>query len=353
MLKSKIGQMLLLGFKGSELNQQTSIQESIQRHHLGGVILFDFDYQAKKSGHNIRSPEQLKQLTLQLHACAKEANASLPLLIGIDYEGGQVNRLKPALGFPATLSAREMGQTSPLEMCKAVQTMAQTLQACHINLNFAPVLDVNIHANNPVIGKLDRSFSAHPQKVIDCAAMFSKIYAAHQLLYTYKHFPGHGSATGDTHAGFVDVTQTWRPHELLPYRRLVATTYSAPLIMTAHVVHKGLDRQGFPASLSKTMTQHLLREQIGFQGVVITDDLQMKAITDHYGLKEAVILAINAGADMLIFGNQLTPIEQTSQELIDLIYAAVLSGKIATSRIDQAHQRIVRMKKRLNSQAFL
>ncbi len=342
-LKDKIGQMLIVGFQGVALTPDAPIVQAILAQRLGGVILFDFDYQTKTDGKNIQSPQQVQALTQQLREYAKQAaiikkNYLSNLLIGVDYEGGSVNRLKEKYGFPKTYSAAEMGQSTLGQVQQYAEQMAMTLQKAGINLNFAPLLDVNVNPNNPIIGKLGRSFSDDPQKVIECATLFSKAYRDHGIRCVYKHFPGHGSSTGDTHAGFVDVTQTWEVKELEPYQSLLQQPDAA--VMTAHVVHTGLDSNGYPASLSAHMTTDLLRKKLHFDGVVMTDDMQMKAITDHYSVTDAVTLAINAGADMLIFGNQLTA-AQDPQQLVDIIYDAVQSGRITTARIEEAYGRVV------------
>jgi beta-N-acetylhexosaminidase len=348
-LKHKIGQMLVVGFKGMELNPKEPIGQAILAQEIGGVILFDYNFETKAYDRNIKNPQQLKRLTQELQEYAHRAasinkNDLTPLFVSIDYEGGKVNRLKENQGFPKTLSAAEIGAGTYEQANQYAQQMAVTLKEAGINLNFAPIIDINVNPDNPVIGKFGRSFSNDPEKVVDYAAIFSKAYQEHGILCAYKHFPGHGSSTGDTHAGFVDVTQTWKEYELEPYKQLLQQSYSCPMVMTAHVLHYGLDSKGYPASISNAMTQELLREKLNYNGVVITDDLQMKAITDNYGLDEAVRLAINAGADMLIFGNQLSSTPQNPQHIVDIIYNDVMTGKIAESRINEAYQRIMKLK---------
>lgn len=351
-LKAKIGQMLIFGFKGMEIKEEDKITQSILKQEIGGVILFDYDFQTKTYDHNIQSPTQVKHLTQQLQAYTQEAAAEhrnhlYPLFVAIDYEGGKVNRLKETYGFPKTLSAEEIGKKTPKEAIKYADEMAATLKSVGININFAPLIDVNVNPDNPVIGKLGRSYSSDPEKVAEYAGIFSKAYQAEGILCAYKHFPGHGSSTGDTHTGFVDVTQTWKQEELIPYQDLLPKSYACPIVMTAHVQHYGLDSKGYPASISKGMTQDLLRDKLHFDGVVITDDMQMKAIADNYGTHEAVRLAINAGADMLIFGNQLSDTPQDPREIVDMIYADVKAGKISERRINEAYERIMKLKKKM------
>lgn len=362
-LKEKIGQMIIMGFKGAALYPNDDIVKAIQHRQVGGVILFDYNYHKKNYEHNIQSVEQLKALTqtLQYYNRANQELGSvvnntnknfaqknnLPLLIGIDYEGGEVNRLKENYGFPKTLSAAAISQLPIHEAEAYVATMASTLKDCGINLNFAPVVDLNINPNNPIIGKKQRSFSVNAKKVVEMAKLFTNHFQRQKIFCTYKHFPGHGSSLHDSHQGFVDVTKTWHKEELKPYQMLLADATRHQLVMTAHVVHRGLDSSAFPASLSYAITQQLLRNQLHFNGVVVTDDLQMKAITQHYPLPEALKLAINAGADLLVFGNQLVQETQSPQEIIDIIADQVQRGDIPASRIDASYQRIAHLKQGL------
>lgn len=351
-LKQKIGQMIMIGFNGMSVKPSDPVAQAIIKHEIGGVVLFDYDYPSKTYHRNIESPQQVKQLTAQLQRYTEQAakdshQAYVPLLIGIDYEGGKVNRLKENYGFPKTVSAEDFAKLSPQQATAMADTMAKTLQDAGINLDFAPDVDVNINPDNPIIGKYGRSFSADPAEVAKNAAVFANAFQEHGVLCSYKHFPGHGSSTGDTHKGFVDVTETWQDSELDPYRQLLNQPQSCGMVMVAHVVHYGLDSNGRPASISKPIIQDLLREKLQFNGVVITDDMQMGAITSMYGLHEAVRSSINAGADILVFGNMLSDGMQDPAELVEMIYQDVQSGKIRKSRIDEAYQRIVQLKQKL------
>lgn len=353
-LKIKIGQMLIIGFNGMTILPDDAIAKAILAQEIGGVVLFDYDFKTKTFEHNIKNPQQLKELTASLQNYARDAarlhhNTLVPLLIGVDYEGGNVNRLKERYGFPKTFSAAEIGAMNENAAKIAAQQMAETLKAAGINLNFAPVLDVNVNPDNPIIAKLGRSFSTSAKKVAVYASIFAQTYAEYGIACAFKHFPGHGSSTGDTHAGFVDVTQTWVRDELLPYQELLnsQSLSACPMVMTAHVVHRGLDEAGNPASLSYEMTTKLLRNQLKFSGVIVTDDLQMKAITTQYGVHEAVRMAVNAGADILLFGNQLVDRMQDPKEIVEMIYQDVMDGKIAQSRIEESFERIVKLKAQL------
>ncbi len=351
-LEEKIGQMLIIGFEGKTINSQSPIVKAIEENNLGGVILFDYNSRTKKFDKNIASPEQVKLLNQHLQRVTKLANrkhhrAHLPLLISVDYEGGHVNRLKEDYGFPATHSAKEMGKMSVENIGIIANTMADTLKTSGFNLDFAPILDVDVNPENPIIGKRERSFSAIPSEVSTYAKLFSQPLIKRGVQCAYKHFPGHGSSTTDSHLGFVDVSNTWQEEELLPYRQLIAQPNHCGMIMTAHIVNRQLDITGVPATLSHRILTGILREELHFDGIITTDDMQMRAITDNYGLEAAVTMAINAGADMLIFGNQLTDKNQEPQEIIKIIEKKITSGDISEERIDEAYQRIRHFKKNI------
>lgn len=348
-LRDKIGQMLMVGFDGKKISSQSPIVKAIDHENIGGVILFDYNYLAKKYDKNIESPTQVKQLNSDLQYFTKQSSIRhhrprLPLLISVDYEGGKINRLAEKYGFPATKSAASVGKSSLEEAASMAAMMTQTIKDAGFNLNFAPVLDVNINPDNPVIGKKDRSFSSDATTVARYASVYSRQFLRQNIQCAYKHFPGHGSSTQDSHLGFVDVTDTWQSYELQPYQQLLNRSGACGAIMTAHIVNRQLDESGLPATLSKKILTDYLRHQLHFKGVIMTDDMQMKAISEHYTLEQAMVLSINAGADMLIFGNNLSPEPEDPQRLIDMIEANVLSGKIKVKRINEAYQHVMILK---------
>lgn len=351
-LRDKIGQMLLIGFKGKKINDKSFIVKIIEDNNIGGVILFDYDSYSKTYDRNIESPKQVKKLNKDLQYFSKLGNLKyhrpqLPLLISVDYEGGKVNRLDEKYGFPSTLSAAEVGKQSLQEAEFTAKSMTQVLQASGFNLNFAPVLDVNVNPDNPVIGKKERSFSSDANRVTSYASVFTHYFLSQKIQCAYKHFPGHGSSTKDSHLGFVDVTDTWQAYELNPYQQLLSSNEACGMVMTAHLVNRQLDESGLPATLSYKILTGLLRNQLHYKGVIITDDMQMKAISDNYGLEQALVMAINAGADMLIFGNNLSVKPQNPKQLIDIIEAKVLSGEISMARINEAYEHIITLKQSL------
>jgi beta-N-acetylhexosaminidase len=339
-LSIKIGQMLMIGFRGMEAKEGSSIAADIRERRIGGVVLFDYDVQSATPIRNIDSPVQLRRLTLELQQLAP-----IPLLVAIDQEGGRVCRLKPARGFPPAVSAASLGSLDNAAATQeAAESTAALLETLGINMNFAPDVDLNVNPNNPVIGKLDRSFSANPDVVTRQARLFVDAFHRNGVIAALKHFPGHGSSTTDTHKDFTDVTTTWSRTELAPYRRLIGEGYDDP-VMTAHVFNARLDSR-YTATLSKATVSGLLRDELGFRGVVVSDDMQMKAIADRYGLEEAIRLAIDAGVDILLFGNNVSYDPEIATKAVGIIRSLVENGKISPDRIDASYRRIMALKNR-------
>ncbi len=244
-LEIKIGQMLMVGFRGLEASEDLAIVDEIRRYHLGGVVLFDYDVPSNTPVRNVESAGQVHALISGLQAAA-----AIPLLVAVDQEGGSVARLKEAGGFAPTVSARALGEANDVERTReVVGAMAQALSGLGFNLNFAPVVDLDINPDNPIIGRLNRSFSADPVVAIAQATAYIEAHHEHGVFCTLKHFPGHGSSAADSHYGLVDITNTWSPVEIEPYTALIKAG-AADAIMTAHVFHAKLDPQ-YPATLSK------------------------------------------------------------------------------------------------------
>jgi beta-N-acetylhexosaminidase len=337
--------MVLAGFRGTELNPGNPILADIRERHIGGVILFDYDVPSRSPVRSIESPSQVRDLTGAL----KEASP-YPLFIAVDQEGGKVSRLKENFGFPATVSQQSLGKRNdPAATRRAAEETAKTLAGCGFNINFSPVVDLDINPKNPVIGGLERSFSADPSIVTEHALEVIKAHHARGLLTTLKHFPGHGSSRDDSHLGFVDVTETWDRLELEPYEKILATGL-CDSVMTAHIFNSKLD-PSLPATLSVRVIEGLLRGELRFNGVVISDDMQMKAISARYGLEDAVLLAIGAGVDILTFANNSVFDPDIAASAIGIIRKAIQSGRIRPERIDQSYARIQRLKTQLGKSA--
>ncbi len=339
-LDAKIGQMVMLGFRGLTVNASSPIVRELVERKIGSVVLFQYDMQRPDHTRNIQAPAQLRALNAAL-----QSYAPTPLLIALDQEGGVVSRLKERDGFPATQSQQYYGALNqPAVTRAAAEAEGKILRELGVNLNLAPVVDVNLNPHNPIIGKRERSFSADPQIVTAHALAAIEGYHAHNVLTTLKHFPGHGSSVGDTHQGLTDVTATWREIELEPYKNIIAAG-QADAIMTAHIFNANLDAQ-YPATLSRKIIHGILRERLGYDGVVISDDLQMGAIRRYYGFEQAIELAINAGVDLIALGNNLVHDERAGARAIQTIQRLTRQGKIARARIEQAYARIMKLKAR-------
>ena len=337
-LEENIGQMLLIGFRGQEVDSAKSPEliAALRDYHVGSVILFDYDVPTGTRGRNIKNADQLKLLCSQL----REYNPNL--LIGIDQEGGYVSRLATRYGFPAILSAQKSSRKGDDTVRYYADLTGRMLEEIGINLDFAPVADVNVNPRCPVIGGIERSFSADPAVVRRCCLIWSEELHKHHVIGCWKHFPGHGSATGDTHKGLVDVTDTWQRCELEPYHNLSTTNM---MVMTAHVVNRQLDPAGLPASLSPKITSYL-RDTLGFQGVIVTDDLAMGAITKQYGFEEAIKMAIQAGCDLLCLSNNGTSYDPDMvPRAVNAIIEYVNNGELSADDIHAAAQRIRALKK--------
>ena len=340
-LEKKIGQMLMVGFHGTSASSSSQICKDIKKYNVGAVILFDYNPVNKNKPKNIATKSQLTRLTKELQACSSDGK----LLIAVDQEGGKVQRLKSKYGFygkfPKAADVIKMDQG---KIKSTYIKMSAELKSVGINYDLAPVVDLDINMKNHVIHGLGRSFGKDPKVVANYASTFIDAMHSNGVLTSIKHFPGHGSSVGDTHKGFVDVTNLWKEVELEPYRLLKD---KADTVMVAHVFNKKLDAT-YPASLSyKTITK-MLRWKLGYHGVVITDDLQMGAISKKYGLKNTLKLAISAGNDILLIGNQLDPKHvKSTKNLVDTIVALIKTGDVKEESIDKAYKRIQKLKEKL------
>jgi beta-N-acetylhexosaminidase len=340
-LDVKIGQMIMVGFRGLTIGPDSPITMDISQRHIGGVILFDYDVPAQSPVRNIQSSGQLKTLIVDLQRASP-----IPLLIAIDQEGGKVARLKETNGFPPSVSQQYLGfLDNPSVTRRYARQTAATLAEMGINLNLAPVVDLNVNPDNPVIGRIERSFSDRPDVVIRHATAMIDAFHEYGILSAIKHFPGHGSSTGDSHEGFVDVSATWTPRELIPFK-VIAESGRCDMVMTAHIFNKTLDPR-WPATLSSTTITGIMRNRFHYDGVIISDDMQMKAIRLSYDLKTAVTRALLAGIDILVFANNSVFEEDIAGRVISIIRTLVADGVIPGELIDRSYRRIVNLKKKL------
>ncbi|UII22170.1 glycoside hydrolase family 3 protein [Fulvivirga ligni] len=334
-LDFKIGQMLLVGYPGKEISPDDATIKDIKEGKVGGIILFE------KNISPTNSYIKLKQLTWTL-----QKEAPLPLFMAIDQEGGRVNRLKEKYGFPKTVSAAYLGQVANMDSTRFYAEMtASTLAGLGFNVNFAPVVDLAINKNNPVIAKIDRSYSENPDSVAMQAEQVIEAHRKFNIVTVLKHFPGHGSSHSDTHLGIADVTEYWQAKEVSPYSTLIKDG-EIDAVMTAHIVNKKLDKKGLPGTLSKSIVTGLLRDSLNYDGVVFSDDMQMHAITKHYGLEKSIKLSIQAGVDVLIFSNNIQGSENRTVDTVhDIIMKLIKSGDLTEARIDESYRRILKLKR--------
>ncbi|MDD5433133.1 MAG: glycoside hydrolase family 3 N-terminal domain-containing protein [Candidatus Pacebacteria bacterium] len=338
-LKEQIGQMLILGFRGTQFQENSFINKAIKELKIGGIILFDTDVPSGIFPRNIISPEQTKKLIADL-----QKNSTTPLLISIDVEGGFVNRLKPKYGFINIPSAQKMGQGTPGQTLQIAKDLGKQLSDLGINFDFAPVVDLNLNPQNPIIGNIERSFGDDPTAVSAQAESFINGLNEYKIITSLKHFPGHGSSQTDSHFGIADITATFQAKELIPFQLLIKKGL-APTIMVGHLFNRNLD-QNYPATLSYNIIQKTLKELLHFQGVVVCDDLSMGAITQNFGPSQAVIKMAEAGCNLIIISNNVNSYDEAlPYQASEAIFQAVKSGEIATSSIEESYNKIIKLKK--------
>jgi len=322
------GQCLMIGFDG--LSPSAEARQLLREQAVGGVILF---------ARNIGDPEQLSALVVELQEIARAAGQETPLLIGIDQEGGRVARLRePWIEWPAM---RLLGRVGSEELVRRLGgALAEQLAPCGIRLDFAPVVDVDTNPKNPVIG--DRSFGDDPALVARLGAALISGLQASGVAACAKHFPGHGDTDRDSHLELPTIDHSpdrIESVELLPFRAALAADVAS--VMTAHVVVRALDER-LPATLSPRVVRDVLREKMGFGGVVISDDLEMSAITKTWGPGSAAVRALAAGCDLLLMCHSADAQAEAHEALVKAVEAEALPVKT----IEDAARRVRRLKER-------
>lgn len=328
-LEEKISQMMYVGVQGTSLSEQQ--RDTIEKEQFGGLFLLE---------ENIESSPQLRQYTTDIIE-ADQTN-DVPLFMGIDEEGGRVSRIpEPVQNFPTN---RVIGEANSTELSEDIgQLLAEKVKAYGFNMDFAPVLDVNNNPNNPVIG--DRSFGANPAVVSDLGTATMEGIKAEQVVPVVKHFPGHGDTSVDSHINLPEVNksmETLKEFELVPFRD--AIDEGADMVMVAHILYSEIDEE-YPSSLSDEVISDMLREELNFDGVVITDDMTMGAITENYGMAEAAVLSIQAGTDMFMMYDAMNG---NYGEVKAAILEAVENEEISEDTLDESVERILRLKDEYN-----
>ncbi|PYI57567.1 beta-N-acetylhexosaminidase [Paenibacillus flagellatus] len=327
-LRQKIGQMVHCGFHGYEPSEE--IVRLIRERGIGGVILF---------ARNVRDIRQVAATNAELQRIAMEAGLP-PLTIAIDQEGGMVARLTEGVALmPGNMAIAAGGSAEAAY--EAARVTGDELRALGINLNYAPVLDVNVNPANPVIGV--RSYGESPELVGDYGLQAIRGLQEAGVTATAKHFPGHGDTDVDSHLDLPTISHSREriyAVELAPFKRAVAAGVDA--IMSSHIYFPAFESGKVPVTLSRNVLTGLLREELGFDGVIMTDCMEMKAIADHYGTVKAAVMAVEAGADCVLISHR----HDLQEGAIDALVAAVESGRISEARIDASVRRLLAMKRR-------
>lgn len=316
----KLGQMVMIGIQGTKVDDDSLYM--LNQYHMGGVILFD---------RNMESPEQVKQLTSDLQA---QSNEKVPLFIGIDEEGGDVVRMAEKLTPPP--SQKEIGATGDIEQAKiwAIKT-TKSLKDMGINVNFAPVADVGSNDK--------RSYSTDTNTVIDFVRAATKGYQQENIIYSLKHFPGIGKGRVDSHvdSSSIDVTkEILMAEDIIPFKTIIdESDPNDYFILVSHLKYPALDEE-YPASLSSKIMTDLLRNELGYKGIIITDDMEMGAVANHNDFRSIGVNAVKAGADIVLVCHEYEHQQEVYLGLLD----AVNNGEISQERIDESIKRIIKVK---------
>ncbi|WIJ26628.1 glycoside hydrolase family 3 N-terminal domain-containing protein [Devosia sp. RR2S18] len=334
-LEQMAGQMIAVGFQGDDADDAAveNLRGEIAAGRLGGVMFLKV---------NVKSLDAVAEMNDAFRAAAPD----LPPFITLDQEGGAVERLTEAVGFTEIPNAETVAaQNTPAEAQAIYARMAAAVADLGFTVNFGPVADINLNLNNQIIARYGRAFSQDPATVAEYDAAFIEAHHQAGLLTALKHFPGHGSSTADSHEGFVDITESWQEAELDPYRQLIGRDV-VDMVMVGHLYHADYAEPGtqLPSSLSARWIDGVLREDLGFDGVVISDDLEMGAIRDHFSLNETVTTAVRAGMDVLLFSNTADYRPGLNQEILDILLAEAAEDPAFADRIEESYGRIVQLK---------
>ncbi|MGL5152826.1 MAG: glycoside hydrolase family 3 protein [Clostridium sp.] len=333
-LQEKVGQMMFVGVDGTKVDHKT--MDVFEDMNVGGVILYGWrNFYGTSIDKNIKFISDLKKGNSQ--------NSNIPLFVGFDEEGGVYSHLPQEI--PKTPAKGEIGNFNDPNLAEEFGvSIGSKLKSVGINVDFGTVLDINTNPNNPVIGA--RSFGATPEKVTEFGMREIKGIESKGIIPTVKHFPGHGDTDVDSHVGLPSLPhdmERLKKVELAPFQKAIDN--GVDMLMTAHIMLPALDKE-YPATMSKKILTDLLRKDMGYKGVVITDDLEMQAIKNNWGLGEAAIKCVEAGVDIMLVCHTAE-----NQKLVyDSIVQAVQDGKLSEDRIDESVERILTLKGKYNLQ---
>lgn len=326
-MENKIGQLFIIGISGTTLREDEA--EFIVKNNIGGIILFD---------RNIESPEQLHALCASINALKEKTPEKLPPFISIDMEGGRVARLKKP--FTTWPPLKQLGNIDSTSLAfNFAMAMGEELSAMGINLDYAPCTDVLTNPKNEIIG--DRAISTDPEQVSKIASALVRGYIKGNVIPCAKHFPGHGNTLLDSHFDLpveddVDL-ETLKNRELVPFKKVFRARLD--MVMTAHILYPKVDKDN-PATFSSIILKDLLRDDLKYRGLVISDDLDMKAIRNHHEVADIPIKALNAGCDILLYCNEPT----SPMIAMDAIKKALANNELNTDELMESYQRVIKVK---------
>lgn len=321
--KEKIASLFITGYSGEDFQLCPNFVKLL-KNGLGGVIFFT---------QNILTTEQFKEQINKINSMAK-----YPLLLSIDQEGGRVERTLNIHGGPKYQSAKYLAQRGNEFLTKQTKQMLEELKSYGINTNFAPVLDVNTNSQNPIIG--ERAYSDKSDEVIDCSKIVLKEYQRQRIIAVGKHFPGHGAASKDSHLTMPEIDlseKEMRETHIKPFK--IAIEQGLKMVMVAHVHYSAFDKEYIPASISQNVVKNILREELNFKGVVVSDDMVMGGISGINAF-EACKRALEAGVNMFIYRDTTLDV----LDLIDKLEEAYMSENLVREAIDNSLLKIIELK---------
>lgn len=325
------GDLIVLGLPGRNASDRSAkaLAAHLAAGRAGGVLLLR---------HNVKTRKQIGGFTTAMRAAKGGA------FITIDQEGGKVQRLSSPHGFTKLPTAQWIsGNISTGEARRLYEKAGREMRALGFNLNLAPSVDIH-RPSNPVIGRYGRSFGTDPARIAEFAGAFIDGFGRAGVACAMKHFPGHGSSKSDSHDGFVDITHTWTEAELEPFRALLG---KAPMIMGGHLYHSGFVEGREPITFSKKALTGILRNRLGYRGIIITDDLDMAAIRRKYSLKEAVIRSLAAGNDLLLMSNSLKYDPDLAADAVGWIAGAAREGRLSMAALRASRDRVVAVRRQV------
>jgi beta-N-acetylhexosaminidase len=332
-MREMIGQLLVISFSGRTPDAAgvAIARDALARSEVGGVLWFR---------HNVGTADDVRAI----NALFADAHPVLPAIVGIDQEGGAVTRIRPTEGAPVVPSAREVAAGSVAEAERIYREMAENLSSLGFTVNFGPVVDVEVNAQNPVIAEFGRAYGSDPATVIDYAEAFIEAHHAEGVATALKHFPGHGSSTADSHAGAIDLTPTWSRREMLPFTALMGAR-GTDMVMIGHLTLDGITGpDDLPASLSPLALNGFLRDTLCYEGLIVSDDLAMDAVSSRWGSAEAARLMVEAGGDVAIVSLPADRGMSLVAEIIDRLEAEAARSPAFAAKIRHAYARIVNHK---------